>query len=241
MSPAPAGAARRPGRLRPRVGRHRHLRHRPGTDAAALPDRHPRHRRRRRRGDRVPAQGLGRGAEPGRRPDQRPLHRPARPAAPVPAQGRAAARAVLRAAVRGPRPRLARCSTPLWVLVVFVACATAYAFFQVPYVAMPAEITDSYDERTRLMTWRVAILAFAIMLSGASAPGDPGRARRPGRLPRDGAGGRGDCSSSAWSGRTSAPARRRSAGSPPAPGTPARAAAHRRRAPATSGCCWPPS
>ena len=57
-----------------------------------------------------------------------------------------------------------------WVLVMFVACATAYAFFQVPYVAMPAEITDSYDERTRLMTWRVAILAFAIMLSGATAP-----------------------------------------------------------------------
>lgn len=58
----------------------------------------------------------------------------------------------------------------LWVLVLFVACATAYAFFQVPYVAMPAEITDSYAERTRLMTWRVAILAFAILVSGASAP-----------------------------------------------------------------------
>jgi GPH family glycoside/pentoside/hexuronide:cation symporter len=58
----------------------------------------------------------------------------------------------------------------LWVLVMFVLCATAYAFFQVPYVAMPAEITSSYDERTRLMTWRVGILAFAIMLSGATAP-----------------------------------------------------------------------
>src|SRR6478752_9721171 len=58
----------------------------------------------------------------------------------------------------------------LWVLVFFVACATAYAFFQVPYVAMPAEITDSYDERTRLMSWRVAILAFTIMLAGATAP-----------------------------------------------------------------------
>src|SRR4051794_395830 len=57
-----------------------------------------------------------------------------------------------------------------WVLVTFIACATAYAFFQVPYVAMPAEMTDSYDERTRLMTWRVAILASAILLSGASAP-----------------------------------------------------------------------
>ena len=57
-----------------------------------------------------------------------------------------------------------------WVLSAFLACATAYAFFQVPYVAMPAEMTESYDERTRLMTWRVAILAFAIMLSGATAP-----------------------------------------------------------------------
>ena len=57
-----------------------------------------------------------------------------------------------------------------WVLIAFLACATAYAFFQVPYVAMPAEMTESYDERTRLMTWRVAILAFAIMLSGATAP-----------------------------------------------------------------------
>jgi len=57
-----------------------------------------------------------------------------------------------------------------WVVVAFLACATAYAFFQVPFVAMPAEITDSYAERTRLMSWRVALLALAILLSGASAP-----------------------------------------------------------------------
>jgi Na+/melibiose symporter-like transporter len=57
-----------------------------------------------------------------------------------------------------------------YVLLVFLACATAYAFFQVPFVAMPAEITDDYDERTRLMTWRVALLALTILLTGASAP-----------------------------------------------------------------------
>lgn len=57
-----------------------------------------------------------------------------------------------------------------WVLLLFLACATAYAFFQVPFVAMPAEMTDSYDERTRLMTWRVALLALTILLTGASAP-----------------------------------------------------------------------
>ena len=58
----------------------------------------------------------------------------------------------------------------LWVLVLFLACATAYAFFQVPFVAMPAEMTDDYDERTRLMTWRVALLALTILLTGATAP-----------------------------------------------------------------------
>ncbi|MEO7071200.1 MAG: MFS transporter, partial [Nostocoides sp.] len=57
-----------------------------------------------------------------------------------------------------------------WVVVAFLACATAYAFFQVPYVAMPAEMTDDYDERTRLMTWRVAILALAILVSGGLSP-----------------------------------------------------------------------
>lgn len=57
-----------------------------------------------------------------------------------------------------------------YVVVAFLLCASAYAFFQVPYVAMPAEMTDDYAERTRLMTWRVAVLALAILLSGATAP-----------------------------------------------------------------------
>jgi GPH family glycoside/pentoside/hexuronide:cation symporter len=57
-----------------------------------------------------------------------------------------------------------------YVAVAFLATATAFAFFQVPYVAMPAEITDGYTERTRLMTWRVAFLALAILVSGAVAP-----------------------------------------------------------------------
>jgi glycoside/pentoside/hexuronide:cation symporter, GPH family len=57
-----------------------------------------------------------------------------------------------------------------YVAIAFLAAATAYAFFQVPYVAMPAELTDGYDERTRLMTWRVAVLALAILISGALAP-----------------------------------------------------------------------
>ncbi|MEU8182517.1 MFS transporter [Micromonospora sp. NPDC049047] len=57
-----------------------------------------------------------------------------------------------------------------YVAVAFLATATAFAFFQVPYVAMPAELTDDYAERTRLMTWRIAVLALAILVSGAIAP-----------------------------------------------------------------------
>jgi Na+/melibiose symporter-like transporter len=57
-----------------------------------------------------------------------------------------------------------------WVVLLFLACATAYAFFQVPYVAMPAEMTTDADERTRLITGRVVVLALAILVSGAVAP-----------------------------------------------------------------------
>ncbi|MER7459473.1 MFS transporter [Micromonospora sp. NPDC126480] len=58
----------------------------------------------------------------------------------------------------------------LYVALAFLATATAFAFFQVPYVAMPAELTGDYAERTRLMTWRIAVLALAILVSGAVAP-----------------------------------------------------------------------
>lgn len=58
----------------------------------------------------------------------------------------------------------------LWVLALFLASATVYAFFQVPYLAMSAEITDDYSERTRLVAWRVVVFTLAILVSGAAAP-----------------------------------------------------------------------
>ncbi|MBC9734845.1 MFS transporter [Nocardioides marmotae] len=67
-------------------------------------------------------------------------------------------------------PSMATGLEAAWVLVCFLGCASAYAFFQVPYVAMPTEMTSSYDERTRLMTWRVAILALTILVAGGTAP-----------------------------------------------------------------------
>ncbi|MEY7974688.1 MFS transporter [Saccharomonospora xinjiangensis] len=57
-----------------------------------------------------------------------------------------------------------------YVVAVFFLCATAFAFFQVPFNALPAELTGGYHERTRLTTWRIAVLALAILTSGAVAP-----------------------------------------------------------------------
>ncbi len=56
------------------------------------------------------------------------------------------------------------------VLLAFLATATAFSLFQVPYVALPAELTSSYDERTCLLGWRVVVLTAAILLFGAGGP-----------------------------------------------------------------------
>jgi Na+/melibiose symporter-like transporter len=58
----------------------------------------------------------------------------------------------------------------LWVTIAFVLASTSFSLFQVPYIALPAELTDRYDQRTRLLTWRVAVLSLAILLFGAGAP-----------------------------------------------------------------------
>ncbi|PFG43735.1 Na+/melibiose symporter-like transporter [Isoptericola jiangsuensis] len=57
-----------------------------------------------------------------------------------------------------------------WVLVAFLAAATAFSLFQVPYIALPAELTDDYAERTRLLTARVVVLTVAILAFGGGAP-----------------------------------------------------------------------
>src|SRR5207342_3591061 len=76
-------------------------------------------------------------------------------------------------------PALGPLAGAIWVFFAFTLTATAFSLFQVPYIALPAELTPSYDERTRLLTWRVVVLTFAILLFGAGGPalrsatGDP--------------------------------------------------------------------
>ena len=58
----------------------------------------------------------------------------------------------------------------VWVMLAFLLTATSFSLFQVPYIALPAELASGYDQRTRLLTWRVVVLTFAILLFGAGGP-----------------------------------------------------------------------
>lgn len=58
----------------------------------------------------------------------------------------------------------------LWVAVAFLLAATAYSFYQVNYVALPAEMTDDKQDRTRIVSWRIVALTLGILLAGGLGP-----------------------------------------------------------------------
>lgn len=62
----------------------------------------------------------------------------------------------------------------IWVTVAFVSATTAFSLFQVPYIALPAQLTahagDPHRARTRLLAPRIAVLAVAILAFGAGGP-----------------------------------------------------------------------
>lgn len=60
--------------------------------------------------------------------------------------------------------------TALWVAAAYTLAMTGFALFQVPWVAMPAEMTGDYHERTRLISTRMVLLTAGILLGGAVAP-----------------------------------------------------------------------
>jgi GPH family glycoside/pentoside/hexuronide:cation symporter len=67
-------------------------------------------------------------------------------------------------------PGLPEALSAAWVLIGFLLSATAFSLFQVPYIALPAELVDSYDARTRLLSARVIVLTLAILAFGGGAP-----------------------------------------------------------------------
>ena len=67
-------------------------------------------------------------------------------------------------------PGLPETLSAAWVLIGFLLSATAFSLFQVPYIALPAELVASYDARTRLLSARVIVLTLAILAFGGGAP-----------------------------------------------------------------------
>jgi len=67
-------------------------------------------------------------------------------------------------------PGLPEALSAAWVLIGFLLAATAFSLFQVPYIALPAELVDSYDARTKLLSARVVVLTLAILAFGGGAP-----------------------------------------------------------------------
>ncbi|MFD0569486.1 MFS transporter [Kitasatospora gansuensis] len=52
----------------------------------------------------------------------------------------------------------------------FLLTATAFGFFQVPYAAIPADITHRTEDRIRLVGGRVAVIGLAALVAGAVGP-----------------------------------------------------------------------
>lgn len=57
-----------------------------------------------------------------------------------------------------------------WVGIAFILANLAFAAYQVPYLATPSDLAIGYDERTRLMSFRMIVLTVGILLSGLLAP-----------------------------------------------------------------------
>ena len=57
-----------------------------------------------------------------------------------------------------------------YMAAILVFYATAYTVFNVPYMAMPGEMTRTYHERSELMRWRVYAVGLAIIIATALGP-----------------------------------------------------------------------
>ena len=59
---------------------------------------------------------------------------------------------------------------PVYVMATLALGSLGYVIFNVPYLAMLAEMTDRPHERARLVSWRVYVLAGAQFVAGGIAP-----------------------------------------------------------------------
>ncbi len=60
--------------------------------------------------------------------------------------------------------------TAAWLLLCMTVLSLGYATFTVPYLAVAAEATRTYDERTSIMAWRVVFVLLGTLVGTAIAP-----------------------------------------------------------------------
>jgi Na+/melibiose symporter-like transporter len=53
----------------------------------------------------------------------------------------------------------------LVILVVYFVYILLYTFYTTPYFAIINDMTDSYDERTSMMSWRMSLSILAVLIS----------------------------------------------------------------------------
>jgi GPH family glycoside/pentoside/hexuronide:cation symporter len=66
-------------------------------------------------------------------------------------------------------PVLSQGALLLYMTAALLLYSTAYSLFNVPYMAMPAELTDGFHERTRLISIRTVFVSIGQMLAAAGA------------------------------------------------------------------------
>ncbi len=67
-------------------------------------------------------------------------------------------------------PDLPTSSLVWYILFIYILGTTTFTIYQIPYIAMPAEMTEHYHERTAIMSWRIALMTIGILIGGAAAP-----------------------------------------------------------------------
>ncbi|MFZ4110842.1 MAG: MFS transporter, partial [Polymorphobacter sp.] len=55
---------------------------------------------------------------------------------------------------------------PVWIMMSLIVIALGYTLFNVPYMAMPAEMTDMPAERTSIMSWRITFVSIGGLITG---------------------------------------------------------------------------
>jgi glycoside/pentoside/hexuronide:cation symporter, GPH family len=64
-------------------------------------------------------------------------------------------------------PRIDGTALALWMGLGLIVYSTGYSLFSVPYMAMAGEMTDSYHERTRLISYRAFFIMLGQLLASA--------------------------------------------------------------------------